>query len=426
MQQQQQRRNIPPHPLRTFLTPKPKPTPLTARRAPHLAPGSMDVDSSPDKADTEETPNKPRRYPNITNTGRLIKQRDIFSNYSPAQNGYIGHTPGRGSIPKKARDIAAADRIFKRRRPPGYGHIDPTSVAVARQRSARQETREESGFTDSEDEFLKPEPSAQESSKDTTTASEQAQRESSPQYTWHTHQSIWSRLFTFIETHPTVPGILSYYAQFVFNAFLALLTLYIIVSFLLAIRSEVNRASEELSAEILTEMAACARDYVENRCAENGGGRRLPYLEAVCDKWERCMNRDPAKVGRATLSAKTLAEIFNGFIEPISYKAFFFVTVTGVCSLAVSNFSFTFFRNKIQTYEAQHQIQSHQQQQNLQPPPQPLPAPPPSQQHSQHPAPPYHTGTVPFTPAHQIYDPSSYYGWPPQTQPHSHLTGMNQ
>lgn len=116
-----------------------------------------------------------------------------------------------------------------------------------------------------------------------------------------------------------MPRILSYYAQFAFNLTLAFLTLYVIIAFLLAIRSDVMKASDEVSADILAEMDACARNFVENRCSGEDG-RRLPALESVCDTWERCMNRDPAKVGRAKVSARTLAEIFNGLIEPISLK----------------------------------------------------------------------------------------------------------
>lgn len=263
----------------------------------------------------------------------------------------MAQTPGKGSIPRKA-NVATADRILKKRRPfaGGYfGHAAevPYSSSSAAAAGSRQrgytspmtttakggDGGDSDGFSDDDDDgSSKTQTQTQSKSESKDSEREHAVTNTFPDsinpYTFtqqQQQQSILSRVFTFIETHPTVPGILSYYAQFLFNAFLALLALYVIVSFLLAIRSEVNRASEELSAEILNEMTVCARDYVENRCAENSGGvrgKRLPYLEAVCDKWERCMNRDPAKVGRATLSAKTLAEIFNGFIEPISYKAF--------------------------------------------------------------------------------------------------------
>ena len=32
------------------------------------------------------------------------------------------------------------------------------------------------------------------------------------------------------------------------------------------------------------------------------------------------MDRDPSKVGRAKVVAETIAEVVNGFVEPISWK----------------------------------------------------------------------------------------------------------
>lgn len=32
------------------------------------------------------------------------------------------------------------------------------------------------------------------------------------------------------------------------------------------------------------------------------------------------MNRDPSKVGRARVGAELIAEVVNGFVEPISWK----------------------------------------------------------------------------------------------------------
>ena len=55
-----------------------------------------------------------------------------------------------------------------------------------------------------------------------------------------------------------------------------------------------------------------------NRCERES---RVPAMEGVCDGWEKCMNRDPGRVGRARVSAHTFAEILNGFVEPISVKA---------------------------------------------------------------------------------------------------------
>lgn len=39
-----------------------------------------------------------------------------------------------------------------------------------------------------------------------------------------------------------------------------------------------------------------------------------------CAAWETCMNRDPTKVGRAKVGAELIAEVVNGFVEPISWK----------------------------------------------------------------------------------------------------------
>lgn len=39
-----------------------------------------------------------------------------------------------------------------------------------------------------------------------------------------------------------------------------------------------------------------------------------------CGLWETCMNRDPTKVGRARVGAELIAEVINGFVEPITWK----------------------------------------------------------------------------------------------------------
>jgi hypothetical protein len=124
-------------------------------------------------------------------------------------------------------------------------------------------------------------------------------------------------LFTFIESFPNAPSLLAKYLQLFFNSAIILGCLYAIYSFWTTIQADVNRASEDAAAETLAEMAACAKSYVENRCA---GDSRLPALETVCGNWELCMNRDPNSVKRAKLSAHTFAEILNSFVEPISLK----------------------------------------------------------------------------------------------------------
>lgn len=126
-------------------------------------------------------------------------------------------------------------------------------------------------------------------------------------------------LFSYLETHPNLPHILSYYAQFLLNFFLVSVVIYMIYAFWSTIRSDVNEKSKEAASEILVEMAMCARDFRENKCDKPEA--RVPAMESICNSWEKCMQRDPTMVGRAKVSAHTFAEIINNFFQPISAKA---------------------------------------------------------------------------------------------------------
>ena len=68
-------------------------------------------------------------------------------------------------------------------------------------------------------------------------------------------------LFGFIEKHPALPHILSFYAQLLLNVFLVFCFMYIIYSFWSTIRSDVDKKSEEAITDILAEMAVCAQNY---------------------------------------------------------------------------------------------------------------------------------------------------------------------
>lgn len=173
-------------------------------------------------------------------------------------------------------------------------------------------------------------------------------------------------LFGFIENHPNLPHILSFYAQLLLNVFIVFFIMFVIYSFWSTIRSDVDKKSEEAITEIMADMAKCAKDYQENGCDKD---TRAPALELLCNQWELCMKKDPRSLGRAKVSAHTFAEIFNSFIEPISYKAMvccppriaqvlhnWLLTRTQAFSLvlifgcfAASNFAFGFFRNRMHT-----------------------------------------------------------------------------
>jgi len=60
----------------------------------------------------------------------------------------------------------------------------------------------------------------------------------------------------------------------------------------------------------------CATQYQKNLCSVN----LVPAMAQQCANWELCMNRDPTTVGRAKVGAELIAEVINGFVEPISWK----------------------------------------------------------------------------------------------------------
>lgn len=146
-----------------------------------------------------------------------------------------------------------------------------------------------------------------------------------------------------LHDHRDLPYIASGYLQLFFNLFLLSVLLYFLVSFIMTIQADVNKKVEEYSTEILAEMSICSKEYLANRCSPD---QRVPAMQMACQAWERCMERDPAKVGRARVSAETFAEIVNSLIEPISYKTMVFCLVLIFGSLFISNAAFSLLRQK--------------------------------------------------------------------------------
>ncbi|KAL1881589.1 hypothetical protein Plec18167_003186 [Paecilomyces lecythidis] len=265
--------------------------------------------SSPENADNEDTPEKP---------AKSDKRNSLFGLY-----GRFAPSPGRGEIPRLNHySNALARRVQKRRR---------------RDRDLDRRLKVE---VDDDDDSDRP------SSSEGKLAKGQPQKQPS-------RLSSFGDFFALLEAHPNVPSILSWWAQLVVNLSLFSLAVYVVFAFVSAIRAEFDQAAEEVSDGILAEMATCAKNYVDNKCA---GGDRLPALETVCDNWERCMNRDPAKVGRAKVSAHTMAIIINSFIDPISWKAILFFLATISTVTVVSNWSFRSFRNRL---NQQDYVQPH-------------------------------------------------------------------
>lgn len=251
--------------------------------------------------------------------------KSIFGNYAVA---------GRGDIPRRHHNDAVARRIVKRRR----RDIEGRDVRLARRRPSDE--------TDYEDHS--PAGTSSSPSKSTT-----------PPQTMGTIPSI----LTFMHAHPDLPDILSRYAQFILNLFFVALLMFVVYCFLATVRSDVDEASREVAAETMAEMVACTREFKSNKC---DGADRVPAMESMCNSWQKCMDRDPAMVGRARVSAQTFAEIITSFAEGISYKTMVCTTATRLydnkadsgsqlfCSIiflgcwGISNVSMTIFRHKMQ------------------------------------------------------------------------------
>jgi hypothetical protein len=120
----------------------------------------------------------------------------------------------------------------------------------------------------------------------------------------------------------------------VFNSALVVLFLYLLVQFILTVQRDVEQRISEHSMgksfsrsdgrqvvedgllDIVQEISNCAAHYKANLCGSNP----VPAMLRQCGAWETCMNRDPTVVGRAKVGAELIAEVINGFVEPISWK----------------------------------------------------------------------------------------------------------
>ncbi|KAK1911402.1 hypothetical protein P3342_012703 [Pyrenophora teres f. teres] len=184
---------------------------------------------------------------------------------------------------------------------------------------------------------------------------------------------------SWVEAHPNLPMVITYYLQLTVNMFLGGLFVYIVYSAWAGVMTDVDIESSKHASEVMVEIAACALEYNRNRCRPE---EVVPAMEKACGVWETCMNRDPKKVARATVTAKTFAMIFNSFVEEFSYKSMIFTAIIIFGGFNLSNWAFGLLRSQ------QHQQQQQQQQQQSQNQQQ-------HQQHKQH-------DFLPQTPQHGV------------------------
>lgn len=153
---------------------------------------------------------------------------------------------------------------------------------------------------------------------------------------------------------PDTPSTFSAWVQIIFNVLVAGSILYFFYLFVSTIRHDIDMKVEEYSSEILAEMSVCSKEYINNNCMP---GKRVPALEKMCNSWEKCMNRDPAVVGRAKVGAEAFGEIVEGFTKPISWKTIIFIVCFVGGTTLISNVSLMYTRRNLGSYRKQRQQQ---------------------------------------------------------------------
>ena len=159
-----------------------------------------------------------------------------------------------------------------------------------------------------------------------------------------TEVGLLPSILTFINDHPSLPHILSWWAQMLLSTFILFFLSYILYSFWAAIRHDVDLKADELSRDILNAIAQCSEDFTSHGCADRS--RLGGTFKRLCDEWEGCMAQDPRAVGRARISAQTWAGILNGFVEPLSGKIIAMGAGAVVLAMAVPHVLFGVIRRK--------------------------------------------------------------------------------
>ncbi|KAG9127751.1 hypothetical protein FRC07_010039 [Ceratobasidium sp. 392] len=147
---------------------------------------------------------------------------------------------------------------------------------------------------------------------------------------------------------PFAPHQLLAYVRVFFNSVLALGVLYIIIMVVVTVRRDIEDKVATYTGENAAEIQHCTSQYLLNKCGQKLPPELvIPHMKQFCDEWERCMKRDASVVGRTRVAAETLAEVVNGFVEPITLKTLGFSVSTLLLILLIINASASFMRPRV-------------------------------------------------------------------------------
>lgn len=249
-----------------------------------------------------ETPNTPGQDSDASTPGTQIA----------AKMGRFGlDGDGRSKSPKKSRSSAFLKSIFSSSPSPAkedskyYSKKAENRVMKRRSKNRKVTSRDEYDSDDAQH-----------------TKAQQLAHASQPHHPGDPGYAVKAgNFFSWVEAHPYLPTVLSFWFQLLVNTVLGLTFLYLVYSTWNGVMSDVNIESKKYEAEVMTEIAICAENWRVNRCESP-----VPAMHQACMNWEGCMNRDPKQVARASVSAKTFAMILNAFVEEFSYKSMVWIT----------------------------------------------------------------------------------------------------
>eukprot|EP01068_Selenidium_serpulae_P018726 Selendium_serpulae@DN6482_c0_g1_i11.p1 len=139
-----------------------------------------------------------------------------------------------------------------------------------------------------------------------------------------------------------MPYYLNLYLQLAFNAVLIGGLCWTFWKFFQGIQNDIHSKVQLHSRDVMDRISMCAHNYRENRCEPE---YRVPALEKACTEWESCMTMDSGIVDkRSQLSAQTIGEVVNAFLEQLSWKSAILLAAGFVVIVVGSNVAFTLSR----------------------------------------------------------------------------------
>jgi hypothetical protein len=135
---------------------------------------------------------------------------------------------------------------------------------------------------------------------------------------------------------------------------LILFSMYVVWSLWAGIMGDVDKGVHETKSETLIEIMNCKQDWIHMNCDKPA---RSAY--EICDQLAKCIAKDPEKIARAQVSARTFAKIINDFAEPISLKAMAFYLSIFAIFWYTTNATWNGLRNKLSPEQFMHHHPMH-------------------------------------------------------------------